>query len=177
MRIERDRQFPLQFRHVQWGRETRLQKIDEILTSSSEAYESAAQDLNREVRTKAGAPGMTAEQVVRVALLKRHKDYSYEELFDRLTDSERFRYFTRLFDDDIPGPSTLQENVKKLSAATWEKLNQLLLKFAKQEGIEDGKASRVDTTGVETNIPVCVRHAQAGTVPPTAICFGIACVS
>ena len=152
MRTDMDRQLPIQFRQVQWGRETRLQKIDEILASSSEAYESAAQDLNREVCSRAGAKGMTAEQVVRVALLKKLKDYSYEELYDRLTDSERFRYFTRLFDDEIPKPSTLHENVKKLSANTWEKLNQLLLKFADQKGIEDGKASRVDTTGVETNI-------------------------
>lgn len=152
MRKPVEQQMPLNFRPVNWGLEKDLETINNILGSSSEIYESAAQDLNREVRTNAGAKGMNAEQVVRTAVLKQLKDYSYKELADRISDSERFRCFTRFFDQVTPSASALQENIKKLSAQTWQKINEFLLKFARDKGIEDGNVARIDTTGVETNI-------------------------
>lgn len=152
MRKPVEQQMPFPFRPVNWGLEKDLETINNILGSSSELYESAAGDLNREVRTNAGAKGMNAEQVVRTAILKQLKGYSYKELADRISDSERFRCFTRFFDQVTPSASALQENIKKLSAQTWQEINQLLLKYASEKGIEDGNVARIDATGVETNI-------------------------
>ena len=152
MRKPVEQQIPLPFRTVNWGLEKELETMDRILSDCPDVYESAAEDLNRGLRSKAGARGMNAQQVVRVAILKQLKGYSYKELADRLSDSDRFRYFTHFYDARTPSASALQENISKLSEETWQKINQFLLKVAKDKGVEDGNVIRMDTTVVETNI-------------------------
>ena len=51
-----------------------------------------------------------------------------------------------------PRRSTLQENVKRLRAATLEAINRILVGQACEEGVDKGRRVRFDTTAVETNI-------------------------
>jgi IS5 family transposase len=46
----------------------------------------------------------------------------------------------------------LQRNLKKVTAATWARINELLVHFAQERGIEKGRKTRTDCTVVETNI-------------------------
>ena len=57
----------------------------------------------------------------------------------------------------------LARNIKRISAETWEKINRILLGYAKDKGIESGERVRIDPTVTETNIhaPTCVRTLRS----------------
>ena len=95
---------------------------------------------------------MTAEQVLRCAILKQYRNLSYEELAFHLADSRTFRTFARLERTQHPSASTLQENIKSLSEETWEAVNQALIANASETGIEKGRTVRIDSTAVECDI-------------------------
>jgi IS5 family transposase len=100
-----------------------------------------------------GRCGMTAEQAVRVMMIKQMHGLSYEDLAFHLQDSVSFRWFCR-FGDESPAPSksALQDNLKHITAATWEALNRALIAQAAEEGMEKGRMVRFDTTVTETTI-------------------------
>ena len=103
-------------------------------------------------RTDTGRDGMTAEQVLRCALLKQYRELTYEELAFHLEDSIAFRSFARLGLGQYPRGSTLQENIKDIQAETWEAVNRVLLEYAAQQKVEKGRVVRMDSTVVETHI-------------------------
>lgn len=70
---------------------------------------------------------MTAEQVLRCAILKQYRSLTYEELAFHLEDSRSFRAFARLRRGRKPSASTLQENVKAMQEETWEWVNRVTL--------------------------------------------------
>ena len=99
-----------------------------------------------------GCHGISAEQVVRSAILKQWKRYSYRELYERLNDGVSFRWFSRFYSDPIPHFSTLQKVIKSIKDGTWSRINGILLRHAREKKLENGKSLRTDTTVVETNI-------------------------
>ena len=56
----------------------------------------AAEDLRRRRVRETGREGLPVESVLRCALLKQHRQLSYEELAFHLEDSASFRAFARL---------------------------------------------------------------------------------
>jgi IS5 family transposase len=131
-----------------------LAEIGRLIDACPELEQLVEQDLLRggAAATK-GRPGLTAQQVLRSVVLKQMKGYSYEELAFHLSDSQSYRAFCRF--QLIGSPlkrSTLQENVARISPATWEKLNQIVVTYAKRTGIENGQKVRIDCTPVEANI-------------------------
>ncbi len=106
-----------------------------------------------DVDAETGRPGMTAEQVLRAAVVKQMKGYSYEELAFHIEDSTTMRRFCRYgVMDRTPSSSALQRNVSRISPDTFEQVNLAVLGIAKQEGIESGRKVRVDCAVVESNI-------------------------
>jgi len=106
-------------------------------------------------RTKgssAGAKGMTIEQVVRVAILKQLRQLGYEELYDELNDNISYRRFGKIHEGEVPKKITLNENIKRISPEGWEEIHKVIIKTAKELGVEKGKKVRMDSTGVESNI-------------------------
>ncbi len=100
-----------------------------------------------------GARGMNGDQVLRVLIVKQMKGFSYEELHFHRMDSATYRTFCRFgVMEEVPGRSTLAENVKKVRAETLEQLNRELLGQAKSAGVEKGRKVRIDATVVETNL-------------------------
>jgi IS5 family transposase len=95
---------------------------------------------------------MSAERVVRCAVLKQYKQYSYRELWERLEDGVSLRWFTRFYSAPIPHYTTLQKAIKSIRAETWTRINEALLLYAQQRKLEKGKSLRVDTTVVQSNI-------------------------
>ncbi|MCP4021327.1 MAG: ISNCY family transposase [Desulfobacteraceae bacterium] len=130
------------------------QVISDILDSNSEIYDLAYNDLVKHpAKTKAGAKGMTAEQVVKAAIVKQKEGYSYEDLEFHLMDSDTCKDFLQIgIAQKGFKKSALCANIKSLSAETWEKINEALLAYSKQEGIEKGREVRIDCTVVESNI-------------------------
>ena len=100
-----------------------------------------------------GREGMTAEHVLRAMILKQMNNFSYEELAFHLADSNTYRAFCRLgIDQDAPKKSTLQKNIKRVRAKTWEAINRQLVLHAAASGLESGAKVRTDCTVVESNI-------------------------
>jgi IS5 family transposase len=110
------------------------------------------QDLIKTHRHDTGRKGMTAEQVLRCAILKQYRELTYEELAFHLEDSDAFRSFARLEMGQYPSKSILQENIKAIREETWEAIHRDILDYAARERIEKGRMVRVDSTAVETDI-------------------------
>jgi IS5 family transposase len=131
--------------------DAKLRKMDQIMEANPQILELVHNDLTRGL-SKSGAWGMSAEQVLRAAIIRQWKQYSYRELADRLQDGVCLRWFTRFYSESVPHFTSLQKVIKAIGAATWEKINDLLVQYAKAHKLENGKALRTDTTVVATDI-------------------------
>lgn len=100
-----------------------------------------------------GRPGLSADQVLRILIVKQLNGFSYADLSFHLADSTCYRAFCRLGAmDRPPSASTLQENIARIRPETLEKVNRLVLRQAKDDGVENGRKVRVDCTVVESDI-------------------------
>lgn len=107
----------------------------------------------RKADAKQGREGMTAEQVVRSAIVKQMFSFSYDELAYHLSDSNGFRAFCRLPPGMAPPKkSTLQVNIAAVRAETWEAINKAVISYAGELKVEDGRWMRTDATVVGSNI-------------------------
>ncbi len=129
-----------------------LGAISEILDAHLQILDKVYKDLFRTRLLDTGREGMTAEQVLRCAVLKQYRNLTYEELAFHLEDSQSFRAFAKMKIGQTPGSSTLQENIKALSVESWEAVHQAILRYAESQGIEKGRTARLDSTAVETDI-------------------------
>lgn len=129
-----------------------LVEMSKVLDATPKVLELVFADLTRVRRSTTGREGMTAEQVVRCAVLKQYRQLTYEELAFHLEDSDAFRSFSRLEMGQYPGKSILQENIKAIREETWEAIHREIINHARQEKIETGRTVRIDATAVETDI-------------------------
>jgi transposase, IS5 family len=129
-----------------------LEQMSRVLDATPSVLDRVLQDLVKTHRSDTGRKGMTAEQVLRCAILKQYRELTYEELAFHLEDSDALRSFARLEMGQYPSKSILQENIKAMTEETWEAIHRDVLEYAKKEGIEKGRTVRVDSTAVETNI-------------------------
>jgi IS5 family transposase len=105
-----------------------------------------ASDLGREGLRQTGRRGLPAETVLRCALLKQQRQLSYEELAFHLEDSASFRAFARLPLAWSPKKSVLQQTISAVRPETWEAVNLALIASARQEKLEAGAMTRIDST-------------------------------
>ena len=146
MRQERTVQASLfdRFADHEIGRE--LKAMSQWLDEHRELIGLAAEDLRRHSVKETGREGLPAESVLRCALLKQHRQLSYEELAFHLENSASFRAFARLPLSWTPKKSVLQRTISAIRAETWEAINRVLLASARQEKVETGKVVRLDST-------------------------------
>ena len=126
------------------GRE--LKAMSQWLDEHRELIGLAAEDLRRHDVKETGRWGLPAESVLRCALLKQHRQLSYEELAFHLEDSASFRAFARLPLSWTPKKSVLHMTISAIRFETWEAINRILLASARQERVETGKVVRLDST-------------------------------
>jgi IS5 family transposase len=105
-----------------------------------------AADLRRDGVKETGRQGLPAEAVLRCALLKQHRQLSYQELAFHLEDSASFRAFARLPWSWTPRKSVLHKTISAIRAETWEALNRALLSSAAEAQLERGHMVRLDST-------------------------------
>ena len=126
------------------GRE--LKAMSQWLDEHRDLLGLVTRDLRRHGLKETGREGLPAEAVLRCALLKQHRQLSYQELTFHLEDSASFRAFARLPWGWNPKKSALHKTISAIRAQTFEKINQVLLASARQERLETGKVVRVDST-------------------------------
>ena len=132
-----------------------LEAISRLLDSKPNIYEFVLQDLSwgYQSDSPAGARGMTAEQVVRAAIVKILFGFTYEELAFHMVDSMSIRRFCGIgVADKGFKKSALNSNIKSISDETWQLINNEILAYAGEEKIEKGRQVRIDCTVVESNI-------------------------
>ena len=126
------------------GRE--LKAMSDWLDGHRELLSLVAEDLRRHGVKETGRHGLPAEAVLRSALLKQHRQLSYQELAFHLEDSASFRAFARLPGSWSPKKSVLHKTISAIRAATWEQLNRALLVSAREEKLERAGVVRLDST-------------------------------
>lgn len=132
---------------------TELQLISLILDEHLEILDWVENDIcTVNLLDESGRKGMSVESILRCALLKQHRQLSYEELSFVLLDSISCQTFARLTDGFVPKKSTLQGAISRILDTTWERINLALLHNAKETGIEKGTMLRIDSTVTETHI-------------------------
>jgi IS5 family transposase len=133
-----------------------LQAMSRVLDDNPKIAELVLQDLRAargSAQTTLGAGGLSAEQVLRILVVKQMNGFSYRALAFHLADSRSYRTFCRLgILDKVPTKSALNENLKVLRSATLEAINRVLLGAAQKAEVEMGQAVRTDCTVVESNI-------------------------
>ena len=152
MRKTREKQRPLspQWPDHQLAQELKL--ISRILDDNPQTLELIVQDLSDRVDSGVGAPGLTAEQVLRCAVIKQLHQFSYRKLEFHLVDSQSCQRFCRLPYGASIGKATLAENLGKIEPGTGKAINDHLVLWAQARGLEKGQRIRVDATAVQTNI-------------------------
>lgn len=155
MREKWQKQMPL-MAHIQDHIQSQeLVMISNIINSNPTISRHILQDLNKgkAVSRRTGAKGMSADQVLRCAVVKTLFSFSYEDLAFHIVDSQSIRWFCRIgIADEGFKKSALNRNIKCISEQTWEIINRELLGFAEKEKIEKGRTVRTDCTCVESNI-------------------------
>lgn len=154
MRRKRVKQLGLVTSAPDHVRARELAMMSRVLDALPQALELVYDDLlNKRGEPETGREAMTAEQVLRALVLKQRFALSYEGLSFELADSNSVRAFCRLsLSMSTPSRSTLQRNIKRVKASTWEEINRLVVRYAQNNGIESGRSTRSDCTVVEANI-------------------------
>ena len=127
--------------------------INDILNDNPKIFDLAYNDLTTNLTSKSGAKGMTAEQVVKAAIVMQKESFSYRNLAFHIMDSDTFRIFCNIGIGDVGfKKSTLNKNIKRLSSDTWESINLCLLGYSSESEIEKGRQVRIDCTPVSSNV-------------------------
>ena len=130
MRKNRENQMPLTPLWPDHRLGDELQMISRILDANPQILPLVLQDLSDKVDPCNGSPGLSAEQVVRCAVIKNWHGLSYAKLAFHVHDSASFRAFCRLPLGWSPGKSCLQENISRIQASTWESITRALVGWA-----------------------------------------------
>jgi IS5 family transposase len=154
MRKTSKKQMPLMPQSLHHPRTAELDAINRILDDNPTISDFAMQDLSHgAAKCRVGANGMSAEQVVRTAIIKQMFGFSYQDLAFHLIDSVSLRRFCLIgIGDKGFKKSVLCKNIKALSPKTWEAINRCIVEYAKKKDIEKGRQVRIDCTVVESNI-------------------------
>ncbi|MGB6013058.1 MAG: ISNCY family transposase [Desulfobacterales bacterium] len=155
MREKHQKQMPLLEPGSDHPQARELEAISNIIDNTPTICGYVLQDLNRGkiIKRRTGARGMSADQILRTAIVMRLFEFTYEQLAFHISDSRCLRRFCRIgFADKGFKKSALNANIKSLSDETWEIIFRDLLGQAEQEGIEKGRKVRIDSTVVESNI-------------------------
>ncbi len=155
MREKWQKQMPLMAHILDHPQSRELEVISGIIDENPTICDHILQDLNRgkSAVQRAGAKGMSADQVLRSLVVKILFEFTYEQLAFHIVDSQSLRWFCRIgMAEEGFKKSALNRNIKVISNRTWEMINRDILGYAKQEDIEKGRTVRTDCTCVESNI-------------------------
>jgi IS5 family transposase len=130
-----------------------LVRIDQYL-EDDELFQMIKTDLSKRwAKTlETGRNSTPVEVVLRVLVVKRLYQYSYEEAERYVRDSLVLRQFCRVYLNRVPDDTTLIRWANLIHAETLEKFNARITQLALHAKVTKGKKLRTDGTVVETNI-------------------------
>lgn len=140
-----------------------LEAIDKLLDEMPEILDWARADLDSGAgpksdaqrkggRPKGARPRISAEQILRSAILLQLRQLHFRELAEEIDANILYRKFTRFYERRIPHFTQLNDLIKALSPETMDRINAATLQLGIKKKVENGKAVRLDTTVSETHI-------------------------
>jgi IS5 family transposase len=129
-----------------------LESLSDLLDKQPHILLLIEQDFDKKDVARTGACGLSVESIFRCLLLKQILKVSYRKLAFHLCDSPTYRSFARLKDGQAPSHSALQGTVRRVSAQTFEKINNLLICHWIEQGDLGVDTLRIDSTVVKSNI-------------------------
>jgi transposase, IS5 family len=99
-----------------------------------------------------GRPGVPAETVLRLMLLKHVRNISYAVLEREVRANLVYRDFTKVGAGKVPDAKTMGRWGMALGPEVVKAIHDQVVRVAKEEEVVPGRRMRVDTTVVETNI-------------------------
>ena len=165
MRKKRNPQCSMELHYVPHEICSQLSGISQWLDAHPQFNDWIYEDLSSGDKQDTGRNGLSAESVLRAALLKQYLNCDYDYLSFVLMDSMLFRDFCRLEPNQRPSRSSLHGLISLLTASTWERINNCQLMTAKDQGIEKGRTVAIDSTVTESDIkPPCDSDLLASSV-------------
>jgi IS5 family transposase len=128
--------------------------MDTILDTHPEILEMVKEDITGGKKSsRKGRQDMpTVEQIVRAAIYKEMKNLTYRELECEQHDSRMCARFIKLDDRKPFSFEAYQKYISRISGESLKRVLVAINRLAMEEGIEDGRSIRTDSTVVETNI-------------------------
>jgi transposase, IS5 family len=99
-----------------------------------------------------GRRSTPVEVILRMLVVKRLYDWSYEQTEHFVSDSIVLRQFCRLYLESVPDDTTLIRWAKQIGSETVVSLNERVVELARSLKVSRGRKLRVDSMVVETNI-------------------------
>lgn len=135
------------------GRNAKLETIAKLLDSQRQLIEKVAADLRTGLKKpRTGRTGLNPFQVLRAFVLQRIEDLDLRSLSERIADGISWRIFTGFDAQPVPRHHAFNRAFNRLQAETVRQINDEVVSWAVEAGLENGKRARVDTTVVETDI-------------------------
>jgi IS5 family transposase len=156
MRMKASRQLPLDFAGTQnltkeWY--ALYRSIDEILQANPKVLELVHADLTEgQPKLKRNVEGIASESILRLAIVQQIEGLSFRGLIITVDDSQMLRFFCRFYDDPMISHSKYATLVNRIRPTTWEQINEIIVRFARDKKKFKGRKLRIDTTAVETDI-------------------------
>src|SRR5262249_16899703 len=124
-----------------------LAEISELLDQEEEVIERIRLDLERGLKRPAmGRGGLTPAQVLRSLGLMTIKSWDYRELRERIADGYSLRQFTHFYAQAVPQHQAFNRAFNRLTPASLQSINDLIVQTAVELRLDDGDRLRVDTT-------------------------------
>jgi IS5 family transposase len=156
MRKKAERQLPLDFAGTQkltkeWY--SLYRNIHEILEQNPAVTDLVHADLCAgEKKLNRNVEGVASESILRLTLVQQIEQLSFRETIIRVDDSQMLRFFCRFYDDAVISHSLYATLANMIASATWEKINECIVRFARDKKGFKGKQLRIDTTAIESDI-------------------------
>jgi IS5 family transposase len=129
-----------------------LKAINRLLDEMPEILDWVHSDIDRGAGHKGRRGEISAEQVLRSAILMQLRGLPYRQLAEEIDANILYRTFTRFYERKIPHFTQLNDLIKMISPETMERVNAAILKLGIKKKVEDGKSVRFDTTVSQTHI-------------------------
>lgn len=144
-------QLPLTAPWIGHDHAAELSAISTLLDQEPRIAALIEQDLLRCLKNpRTGRPGLSGDQVLRIALVRQMNSWSYAELAFHLADSASYRTFCRVGPlDASPSKSALASNLRLIRPATLAAINDVVVTSAAARAVESGRTVRIDSTVVE----------------------------
>jgi IS5 family transposase len=137
---------------AQWW-EDWMRKADHLLDDRQlleAVYE--AQGRRRPNSRRRGRKQTPAEVVLRLAVLKHVRNWSFEDTEREVRANVVYRQFTRIGGKKVPDAKTIGRQVQALGPEVVKQMHARLVGIARENRVVRGRRMRIDTTVTETNI-------------------------